>query len=50
MNFFEWSLTIAWIAGIVVAKAGWSTFWAIFFPPWAIYVLIEHLFRLVGVL
>lgn len=50
MNFSELVAILAWIAGVVVANAGWSTFFAIIFPPWAAYVLIEHFFHLTGVL
>ena len=32
-----------WIAGIVVAKGFWSTFFAITFCPYAMYLVIEKL-------
>jgi hypothetical protein len=41
---------IIWIAGIVIAKGFWSTFFGIFFPPWAWYLVIEKLLRHFGVL
>ena len=50
MNFADLSAILAWVAGIVVANAGWSTFFAVVFPPWAFYVLIEYIFKLWGVL
>jgi len=33
----------AWIAGIVIAKGFWSTSIACFFPPWALYLIIERI-------
>ena len=48
MNFADLSAILAWVAGVVVAQGGWSTFFAIVFPPWAFYVLIEHTFKLLG--
>lgn len=48
MNFSELSGVLAWVAGVVIAQGGWSTFFAIVFPPWAFYVLIEHMFKLAG--
>ena len=50
MNFADLTAILAWIAGAVVAKSGWTTFFAVIFPPWAYYVLIKHLFILMGVL
>ncbi len=50
MNFADLSAILAWIAGVVVAKSGWATFFAIVFPPWAYYLLIQHLFMLAGAL
>ena len=50
MNFADITAILIWVAGVVVANAGWSTFFAIVFPPWAFYVLIEHFFRLGGLL
>lgn len=49
-NFMEWMAVFAWIAGIVVAEGGWSIFFAIVFPPWAWYLLVEHMFLLWGVI
>jgi len=36
---------IYWIAGIVIAKGFWSTFFAIIFPLWAYYLLLERLIQ-----
>ena len=30
-----------WIAGIVLAKGFWSTLLAVFFVPWAWYIVVE---------
>ena len=49
LNFSEWSAILAWMAGIVIANSGWSTFFAIVFPPWAWYLLVQQLFILWGV-
>lgn len=35
--------TLMWIAGIVIAKGFWSTFFAIFIPLWAYYLVVEQL-------
>lgn len=32
-----------WIMGIVLASGFWSTFFSIFFPPWALYLSVEQL-------
>jgi len=34
---------IYWIAGVVIAKGFWSTFFAIIFPFWAYYLILERL-------
>jgi len=34
---------IAWIAGIVMAKGFWSTFFAVVIPFWSYYLVIEHM-------
>ena len=34
---------IIWIAGIVIANGFWSTFFAIFIPIWAWYLVIEKM-------
>jgi len=35
--------TIIWCAGAVLAKGLWSTLVAVFFPPWALYLVVEHI-------
>lgn len=34
---------VAWMAGIVIAKGFWSTFFAIFMPLWSYYLVVERL-------
>lgn len=34
--------SLMWIAGIVIAKGFWSTFFAIFVPFWAYYLVVEQ--------
>ena len=41
---------VAWIAGIVIAKGFWSTFFAIVIPFWSYYLLIEQLLIKYGIL
>jgi len=36
-------LLFAWLAGIVLAKGFWSTFFALFLPLWAYYLVAERL-------
>ena len=31
-----------WVMGVVIAKGFWSTFLAIFIPPWAWYLTVER--------
>lgn len=35
--------TISWISGIVLASAGWGKVIATIVPPYAYYLLIEHI-------
>jgi len=53
----EWSdglsnliLLILWMSGVVVAKGAVSTIFSIFFPPWAIYLVIEVFLLYFGVI
>lgn len=41
-------LIFTWIAGIVLAKGFWSTFFACIFPFWAYYLTIEKLLQVNG--
>ena len=36
-------LLFVWIAGIVLAKGFWSTFFAIIIPFWSYYLVIERI-------
>ena len=35
-------LVSIWVAGWVLAKGFWSTFLAVIFPLWSLYLLIEN--------
>lgn len=35
-------LLIFWLAGIILANGFWSTFFAIIFPLWAYYLVVEQ--------
>lgn len=34
---------LIWLAGVVLAKGFWSTFFAVIFPLWAWYLVAERL-------
>jgi len=36
-------LLFAWIAGIVIAKGFWSTFFAVIIPLWSYYLVVERI-------
>lgn len=38
----------AWIAGIVIANGFWSTLFALFFPLWAWYLVVEKMLHVLG--
>lgn len=38
----------SWIAGVVIANGFWSTTIAVFFPPWAWYLLVEKCLIVAG--
>ena len=40
-------LIIPWLMGLVLAKAGWSTVFALF-PPYAWYLVIERVMQSLG--
>ncbi len=42
-NIYSFIFSIAWVAGIVLAKGFWLTLLSIVFPPYAWYLLIEKL-------
>lgn len=39
---------VTWLAGIVLAAGFWSTTFAIFFPPWGWYLLVEKTLIVAG--
>lgn len=39
---------LAWLAGIVLAKGALSTAAAVFFPPWAWYLVVERAMAVAG--
>ena len=39
-----------WIVGWVLAQGFWSTFFAVFFPPWGIYLTAEKLLTYFGII
>ncbi|WP_198655760.1 hypothetical protein [Salinicola sp. CR57] len=41
---------ILWIAGVVIAKGFWSTFFAVVIPPYAWYLAVESLLQVWGVI
>ena len=44
----EVALLLAWMAGVVLAHGFWSTFFAVFMPPYAIYLVVERLMIALG--
>lgn len=40
---------LVWVAGIVIAKGFWSTFFAIFFAPYSFYLVVEKLLLFWGI-
>lgn len=41
---------LVWMAGIVIAKGFWSTFFAIFFAPYSFYLVVEKLLLFWGII
>lgn len=37
-----------WVAGLVVAHGFWSTFFALIFPPWSLYLVAEQIMHVMG--
>lgn len=46
----SYSIFFLWIAGIVIAKGFWSTFFSIFIPPYALYLIVERLLSFGGII
>ena len=41
-------VVLLWIAGVILAKGFWSTFFAIFFIPWAWIVVVYNILLNMG--
>lgn len=41
-------VVVSWIAGVVLARGFWSTVSAVFFPPYAWYLLVERFMEAFG--
>lgn len=48
--FITVMVAVTWLMGIVIAKGVWSTLCAIWFPPYAWYLVVEHIMQLNGLL
>jgi len=48
-KLFDFLLSLFWIAGVVLAKGFLSTFFAVFIPFWAWYLVVEKLLLIAGV-
>ena len=45
---YQLAAFLLWIAGIILAKGFWSTFFAIFFPLWAWIVVVYNILLNMG--
>lgn len=50
LNLWKFIVFVVWIAGIVLAKGFWSTFFALILPFYAWYLVIERALTMGGVL
>jgi hypothetical protein len=41
-HIMSFVMLVFWIGGIVIAKGFWSTFFAIIFPLWSYYLVVEQ--------
>lgn len=39
---------LVWVAGAVMASGFWSTFFAVTFPPWGCYLIVERVLQAQG--
>jgi len=46
--FLLFLVFIIWPMGIALAKGFWLTFFSIIFPPTAVYLVVEHILKLIG--
>jgi hypothetical protein len=42
-HLIQFVLIVAWLAGIVLAKGFWSTFFAVIIPLWGYYLVVEKI-------
>ena len=42
-HLIHFVLIVAWLAGIVLAKGFWSTFFAVIIPLWGYYLVVEKI-------
>lgn len=43
-------VSVVWIMGWVLAKGFWSTLFAVFFPPWGWYLIVETILTHYGLM
>ena len=41
---------LIWGSGWVFAQGFWSTFWSVVFPPWALYLFLERVYFMLGMI
>ena len=42
-HLIQFVLIVAYVAGIVIAKGFWSTFFAVIIPLWSYYLVVEKI-------
>ena len=50
-SIIQFIAVVSWIAGVVIAKGFWSTFFAVIIPFWSWYLVVESIlikFNLIG--
>lgn len=45
---FAFVIIVMWLMGVVVAKGGWSTTFSVVMPPYALYLCVEWILHLLG--
>lgn len=47
-----WSMMffLIWGSGWVFAQGFWSTLWSVVFPPWALYLFLERVYFMLGMI
>ncbi len=46
----QFLILVWWFGGMAVANGFWSTLLAIVMPPWAMYLVVERVFNMLGVI